>query len=267
MYARRVLAVEMAKGSERRRRGSPRGAVDSDEAKQYARRREAGGVPDAGLPGILRVMDGKPVVIRLLDAPLHEFLPPHEDAAAGRGGRCGRPTPDSPELRGEGRAAERRAVAAGVRTRCWGTAARRLGLTYPEVYQMQVRAIVRAACDLQKEGLDPRPEVMVPLVMDAAELKALKQHLADIIDEYQRVRRQAQGIALRDDDRAAARGSGRGPDRAGGGVLLVRLERPDADDVRIQPGRRGGEVPALLPRDGSCRSTRSPRSTSRASGA
>jgi pyruvate,orthophosphate dikinase len=61
----------------------------------------------------------------------------------------------------------------------------RLGLTYPEVYQMQVRAIVRAALELLKEGKDPRPEVMVPLVMGEAEVKSLKDHLDDILAEYE----------------------------------------------------------------------------------
>ena len=61
----------------------------------------------------------------------------------------------------------------------------RLGLTYPGVYEMQVRAIVRAASDLVKEGLDPRPEVMIPLVMDTSELQALNPRLQAVAAEYE----------------------------------------------------------------------------------
>ena len=61
----------------------------------------------------------------------------------------------------------------------------RLGLTYPGVYEMQVRAIVRAACDLVKEGLDPRPEVMIPLVMDTSELQSLNPRLQAVAAEYE----------------------------------------------------------------------------------
>jgi pyruvate,orthophosphate dikinase len=183
------IAVEMAKGSERAEAEKAvrdaEAKLDSDEAKQYqAAIEKLGEYQTADFRDILRVMDGKPVVIRLLDAPLHEFLPPHEhvlqDVAALRAAN-----PDSPELR------EKEDLLANTRSLqesnpMLGHRGSRLGLTYPEVYQMQVRAIVRAALDLLAEGKDPRPEVMVPLVMGEAEVKALKEHLADIIEEYQR---------------------------------------------------------------------------------
>src|SRR3990172_8621145 len=105
---------------------------------------------------ILRVMDGKPVVIRLLDAPLHEFLPPHEsvlqEVAALRA------TNADPALLQEKERLLQATSSLQESNPMLGHRGSRLGLTYPDVYQMQVRAIVRAACDLLKEGLDPHPE-------------------------------------------------------------------------------------------------------------
>ncbi len=183
------IAVEMARGSEKAAAEQAvkeaEARLDSDEAKTYrAALEKLGEYQTADFRDILRVMDGYPVVIRLLDAPLHEFLPPHEhvlqEVAALRATK-----PDSAELK------EKEELLQATRSLqesnpMLGHRGSRLGLTYPEVYQMQVRAIVRAALDLVNEGLDPRPEVMVPLVMDVSEVQELKDHLADILEEYQR---------------------------------------------------------------------------------
>ncbi len=132
---------------------------------------------------ILRVMDGKPVVIRLLDAPLHEFLPPHEsvlqEVAALRA------TNADPALLEEKERLLQATSSLQESNPMLGHRGSRLGLSYPDIYQMQVRAIVRAACDLLKEGLDPHPEIMVPLVMDATEIRALKGHLQGVMAEYE----------------------------------------------------------------------------------
>jgi pyruvate,orthophosphate dikinase len=61
----------------------------------------------------------------------------------------------------------------------------RLGLTYPDIYVMQVRAIVEAACQLSREGLSPRPEIMIPMVAAAAELHTLKAHLQHLTEEIE----------------------------------------------------------------------------------
>jgi pyruvate,orthophosphate dikinase len=183
------IALEMAKGSERAAAEeavhAAEARLDSDEAKSYrAALTQLGEYQTQDFRDILRVMDGKPVVIRLLDAPLHEFLPPHEEV--GQEVAVLRATkPGSQEL------AEKEELLQNTRrlqesNPMLGHRGSRLGLTYPDVYQMQVRAIVRAALDLLKEGLDPRAEVMVPLVMDVSEVLALKDHLADILEEYQR---------------------------------------------------------------------------------
>ncbi len=131
---------------------------------------------------ILRVMDGKPVVIRLLDAPLHEFLPPYEElleeVAVLRATKG-----DAKRLEEK----ERLLLAAkSLREQnpMMGHRGCRLGITYPDVYEMQVRAIVRAATDLTKEGLDPQPEVMIPLIMDKAEIVALEGRLKAVTAEF-----------------------------------------------------------------------------------
>lgn len=61
----------------------------------------------------------------------------------------------------------------------------RLGLTYPDIYEMQVRAIVRAACELLSAGLNVRPEIMIPMVVDAQELRSLKERLQHIVDQVE----------------------------------------------------------------------------------
>ncbi|HZP26937.1 MAG TPA: putative PEP-binding protein, partial [Dehalococcoidia bacterium] len=129
--------------------------------------------------GILRVMQGKPVVIRLLDAPLHEFLEPYErvleEVAALRATE-----PGSPEL-----AQREQDLAAIARLRevnpMLGHRGCRLGITFPEVYEMQVRAIAEAACKLRKDGIDAHPEIMIPLVADVAELRELNPTLKYVV--------------------------------------------------------------------------------------
>ena len=138
----------------------------------------------ADFEGILRAMDGKPVVIRLLDPPLHEFLPPLETLIE-----------EVATLRatgGDGKTLEEKELLLSVARRLheqnpmMGHRGCRLGVTYPDVYEMQVRAIVKAALNLRKEGLNPHPEIMIPLVMDAAELKWLKERLLTVAGESEK---------------------------------------------------------------------------------
>jgi pyruvate,orthophosphate dikinase len=126
---------------------------------------------------ILRVMDGKPVVIRLLDAPLHEFLPSLESLSEAL-----RTSPAS-EVE-ENRRVLEAAHSLQETNPMMGHRGSRLGLTYPDVYKMQVRAILRATADLEREGRNPRPEIMVPLVVAAGELSALRAHLQPVAEEF-----------------------------------------------------------------------------------
>ncbi|OYY72486.1 pyruvate, phosphate dikinase [Sphingomonas sp. 28-63-12] len=114
---------------------------------------------------IFEVMAGLPVTIRLLDPPLHEFLPHEETEFA-----------DVAEATGIGvEALRRRAAELHEFNPMLGHRGCRLGVTYPEIYEMQARAIFEAACDVaDKSGAAPIPEVMIPLVGTRRELELMK---------------------------------------------------------------------------------------------
>ncbi len=111
--------------------------------------------------GILKAMDGYGVTIRLLDPPLHEFTPNDEASQKEMAEKLG---VDISVVKEKVDALHEFNPMLGHRG-C------RLGNTYPEITEMQARAIIEAACDLKKEGLDPKPEIMVPLVGTVKELK------------------------------------------------------------------------------------------------
>ncbi len=114
---------------------------------------------------IFEVMAGLPVTIRLLDPPLHEFLPHEESEFA-----------DVAAATGIGvEALRRRAAELHEFNPMLGHRGCRLGVTYPEIYEMQARAIFEAACDVaDKTGAAPIPEVMIPLVATRKELELMK---------------------------------------------------------------------------------------------
>ncbi len=122
---------------------------------------------------ILEVMDGKPVIIRLLDPPLHEFLPREEDDIR----EVAELTGKTPE--------EIKRIAAELHelNPMLGHRGCRLGITFPEIYRMQVRAIFEAACALKKRGLNPIPEVMIPLVGIPEELEFTKRDAVEVAEE------------------------------------------------------------------------------------
>jgi pyruvate,orthophosphate dikinase len=128
--------------------------------------------------GILKAMSGLPVIIRLLDPPLHEFLPKYEELLA-----------DVIELRASGvaspRLSEREALLRTVEALresnpMLGLRGCRLGILYPEINEMQVRAILRAAVRLVEQGFQPHPEIMIPLIGDARELQRVHQQLLKV---------------------------------------------------------------------------------------
>jgi pyruvate,orthophosphate dikinase len=132
----------------------------------------------ADFEGILEAMDGLPVVIRLIDPPLHEFLPDYEELLVEitrmeDGGITG------PEL--EGRHRMLHAIASMREANpMLGLRGCRLGLTRPEITEMQVTAIIEAAIHLKGKGLDPHPEIMVPLVGTVNEIKAVREQLEGV---------------------------------------------------------------------------------------
>ena len=115
--------------------------------------------------GIFRAMGAKPVTIRLLDPPLHEFLPQSDEDIAELA-KAMETTPES---------IRRRADDLHEFNPMLGHRGCRLGVTYPEIMEMQTTAIVDAACIVAEEGIDVKPEIMVPLVMEQEELRRIRE--------------------------------------------------------------------------------------------
>jgi len=132
--------------------------------------------------GILKAMKGLPVTIRLLDPPLHEFLPSLEallvevtELRVGKG--------DPAELSQKERLL-RRVRQLHESNPMLGLRVCRLGIVFPEIYQMQVRAIMEAATELKKERVDVRPHIMIPGVGTVTEMKALRDL---VVNEAERI--------------------------------------------------------------------------------
>src|SRR5215510_3666468 len=123
--------------------------------------------------GILRAMAGLPVTIRLLDPPLHEFLPHTDEEIADLAAKLG---VSAERLRAKRNALHEFNPMLGHRG-C------RLGITFPEIYEAQARAIMEAACELAREGVHVIPEIMVPLVGYNHELELLRERIISVCTE------------------------------------------------------------------------------------
>jgi pyruvate,orthophosphate dikinase len=119
--------------------------------------------------GIFREMGERPVTIRLLDPPLHEFLPNDERAIAGV----------AAELKVPAEKVRERVQALHEANPMLGHRGCRLGITHPEIYEMQVRAIFEAAAESIRRGGKPQPEIMIPLIGTRAEFEVLRR----LVDE------------------------------------------------------------------------------------
>jgi pyruvate,orthophosphate dikinase len=132
---------------------------------------------------LFNIMEGLPVTIRLLDPPLHEFLPHTEEDLAAVAAATGL---DATKLM-------RRAKELHETNPMLGHRGCRLGVSYPEIYEMQVRAIIEAACEVQKSGRPaPVPEIMHPLVAKGEEMKFLR----DLTDRTAKAVIAEQGVAI-----------------------------------------------------------------------
>jgi pyruvate,orthophosphate dikinase len=119
--------------------------------------------------GIMKIMAGKEVTIRLLDSPLHEFMPHNEDELQSYIDYIAKLKKTKPN---------RAFILSQIDglTECnpmLGHRGCRIAVSYPEIYAMQVRAIFKAAYKLKQEKVDVRPEIMVPIVMNSSELKLI----------------------------------------------------------------------------------------------
>ncbi len=122
--------------------------------------------------GILRAMAGLPVTIRLLDPPLHEFLPQQAEEIAEVAAALGV----------ERLEVERRVAALHEFNPMLGHRGVRLAITYPEIYEIQVQAILEAACGLKAEGVHVIPEIMIPLVGMETELQQLRAQVIAVAE-------------------------------------------------------------------------------------
>jgi len=131
--------------------------------------------------GIFEAMDGYPVIVRLIDPPMHEFLPPREELLQ-----------EVTELRcrgAKGKELEEKEYLLQVVESLWetnpmlGLRGCRAGLMYPGLTEMQVQAIVEAAVNVKKKGVDVHPEVMIPLTSHVNEMQAEYQKLNKVAEE------------------------------------------------------------------------------------
>jgi pyruvate,orthophosphate dikinase len=141
--------------------------------------------------GVFKAMRGTPVTIRTIDPPLHEFLPKREDLMV-EIARLEATNRRGPEL-DEKRRLLHRVEQLHEFNPMLGHRGVRLGITYPEITEMQTRAIIEAACRLNKEGLKVVPEIMIPLVGHVKELRDQKT----IVDRVAAETMKAQGITIK----------------------------------------------------------------------
>ena len=136
----------------------------------------------ADFKGILEAMDGCPVNIRLLDPPLHEFVP-HDPA--GQETMANQMGVSVKEI-------QQRVESLSENNPMLGHRGCRLGITFPEITAMQTRAILGAACEMNEEGKNPMPDIMVPLIGNVNELKQQKEVIKATAEEVFK----EQGIAI-----------------------------------------------------------------------
>ena len=139
--------------------------------------------------GVFKAMKGEPVTIRTIDPPLHEFLPKREELMV-EIARLESRANNSDELEAKLRLL-RRVEQLHEFNPMLGHRGVRLGITYPEITEMQTRAIIEAACRLAKEGLKVTPEIMIPLVGHVKELrdqKAVVNRVAEAVMKEQGVK-------------------------------------------------------------------------------
>lgn len=140
----------------------------------------------ADFEAIFRVMDGLPVTIRLLDPPLHEFLPHGDRELAELAAATGL----------SAAAVATRVAALSENNPMLGHRGCRLAVTYPEIYEMQARAIAEAALAAEAAGVKVLPEIMIPLVMVPGELERLRALVVAIVENVKHAQRSSLQFAV-----------------------------------------------------------------------
>jgi pyruvate,orthophosphate dikinase len=129
--------------------------------------------------GILKAMDGLPVIIRLLDPPLHEFLPKLDEIEAEIAEATEKGDDSEVSRLNEVKA---KTVRLKESNPMLGHRGCRVGITLPDIYKMQVRAIIEAACELKEAGGNPIPEIMIPVVSHVNELVEIKAYTKEVAE-------------------------------------------------------------------------------------
>jgi pyruvate,orthophosphate dikinase len=122
--------------------------------------------------GILEAMQGLPVTIRLLDPPLHEFLPHADNEMRELAAKIGTTLEHLKQVR----------ASLFEQNPMLGHRGSRLGISFPEIYQAQARAIIEAACELRKQGVKAMPEIMLPLIGERREFDILAAQIREVAD-------------------------------------------------------------------------------------
>ena len=172
-------------------------------------------------------LEGRPMTVRFLDPPLHEFVPTEEADIELLAKDMGKSV------------AEIKNIIASLHefNPMMGHRGCRLAVTFPEIAAMQTRAVIKAALNVNAAHPEWHivPEIMIPLVGEVKELKYVKDVVVKTADEIISSVRSDMKYKGRHHDRDPARRSDRGRDRQGSGLLLLRHQRPDPDDLRLQP--------------------------------
>ncbi len=124
--------------------------------------------------GILSAMDGLPVIIRLLDPPLHEFLPKDENQVEEMARRLNVPAEKIRSLVENTKEQNPMLGHRGVR----------LAITFPDIYILQTEAIAEAYLDLKNKGLNPKPKIMLPIVAFETEMSHMRDIIENTLDRY-----------------------------------------------------------------------------------
>jgi pyruvate,orthophosphate dikinase len=136
--------------------------------------------------GIFKAMDGLPVTIRLLDPPLHEFLPHDDKSQAAVARELGVPADEI----------KRRVSQLHEMNPMLGHRGCRLSVTFPEILEMQVQAIVEATIQCLKKGIKPLPEIMIPLVGTELELQMLRERVEQTIAAVKKAKKHDARLAI-----------------------------------------------------------------------
>ena len=193
--------------------------------------------------GIFEAMDGLPVTIRLIDPPLHEFLPDFTDLSVKVALED-----DHDELDEHDQKLLEAVKRLHEQNPMLGLRGVRLGIVIPGLFAMQVRAILEAAAERIADGGDPQPEIMIPLVASVTELDLVRDMVAEVATSIEEERGQPvphKVGTMIELPRAAVTAH---EIAEVGRVLLLRHQRPDPDDVGLLARRRRVVVLQPLPR-------------------